>query len=402
MIENLLVYANYMFAICMPFSHIGGYLACALGLAVLWSFHKRIEKEPVYVWLLIFIIYGLVLNMFSASPEIGSAALVGYFSHWLMPFMLGYGLLKSKYFNKIFWAFVIVFGVIVGFSVLAYFHLFYAKIGKDFYLVNEGLLKGLRSHIALAALCLLTSFLVLAQALLRKDIPSAKRIFYFVLFLFFVFALFLTGSRGYYIAALASYFLFGLFWIFRTKNWGFAVGALAVACVILCAYFFAPVVKERLQRTTSHDMNIQERLSLYKVAVAEIKSRPVFGYGPGQGIKQEKFFEMLPENLKTVGRHPALHSFYLNFAADFGLGGLVIFIGIVFFMFKGLLKSFSSDDLFLSAAGIGLFWGLVAVLIGDMFDTLLRGPGVAMELFWLTGLVLRQIREKACESAEQR
>ena len=401
MIENLLVYANYMFALLMPFSHIGGYLACGLGFVFLWSFHKKIEKNPVYVWLLIFIIYGILVNFLSAAPDIGSAALVGYFSHWLMPFVLGYGLVNYGYFKKIFWAFIIVFGAIVGFSVLAYFHLFFPQVGRDFYLVHQGLLKGLRSHIALAALCLVSSFLVLAQALLRKDIPAAKRIFYFALFLGFVFALFLTGSRGYYIAAVASYFLFGIYWIFRTKNWRFAVLGAAVAGVILCAYFFAPVVKQRLEKTTSHDMNILERLSLYKVALEEIKSKPLFGYGPGQGIKQQKFFEMLPDNLKSVGRHPALHSFYLNFAADFGLAGLAVFIAIMFFIFKGLSKSFSSDDLFLSAAGIGLFWGLIAVLIGDMFDTLLRGPGVAMELFWLTGLVFRQIREKACESAEQ-
>ena len=401
MIENLLVYANYMFAFLMPFSHIGGYLASGLGLVVLWSFHKKIEKEPVYLWLLIFIIYGIFFNFFSSDPRVGSAALVGYFSHWLMPFVLGYGLVNSGYFKKIFWAFIIVFGAIVGFSVLAYFHLFYAQVGKDFFLVNEGLLKGLRSHIALAALCLASSFLVLAQGLIRKDIPAGKRIFYIVLFLGFVFALFLTGSRGYYIAAVASYSLFGIYWILKTKNWRFAVLGAVGAGVILCAYFFAPVVKQRLEKTTSHDMSILERVSLYRVALEEIKSRPIFGYGPGQGIKQQKFFEMLPYNLKTVGRHPALHSFYLNFAADFGLAGLAIFIMILYFIFKGLLKSFSSNDLFLSAAGIGLFWALIGVLIGDMFDTLLRGPGVAMELFWLTGLILRQIKEKTCESAEQ-
>jgi len=402
MIENLLVYANYMFAILMPFSHIGGYLSCAIGLVLLWSFHKKIEKEPLYVLLLLFIIYGIVLNLFSGIPDVGNGALVGYFSHWLMPFILGYGLVNPGYFKKIFWAYVIVFASIVGFSVLAYFHLFYSQFGKDFYLVNEGLLKGLRSHIALAALCLAGSFLVLAQSLVRKDISKTRRVLYFALFLFFVFALFLTGSRGYYISALISYTLFGIFWVFRTKNWRFLVFGLAVAGVIFGAYFFTPVVKERLEKTTSHDSNIQERLALYRVAVAEIMARPLFGYGPGQGIKQKKFFEMLPENLKNVGRHPALHSFYLNFAADFGLVGFFIFLAILYFTFKGLSASFGSDNLFLASAGMGIFWGLAAVLIGDMFDTLLRGPGVAMELFWLIGLVFRQISEQKCESAQQR
>jgi len=401
MIDNLLIYANYMFSILMPFTHIGGYLSCSFGVILIWSFYKKIEKEPLFLLISVFIVYGLILSIFSGQPSTGFSTMLGYFSHWFMPFVLGFSLLNPKYFKKIFWTFIIVFGSITFFSVLAYFHLFFPKIGKDFYLVNEGLLKGLRSHIALGALCLLSSFLVLTQALLRKEISAGKRLNLFMLFLFFVFALFLTGSRTYYISAVISYLCFGIFWVVRTRNWRLLASGAAVLAVILCAYFFAPVVKERIQRTTSQDSNIQERVSLYKVAISEIKTRPFFGYGPGQGIKQLEFFEMLPADMKNVSRHPALHSFYLNFAADFGIIGFLIFVGILYFIFCGLDKSFYCGDDFLVSVGAGLLWGLVGILIGEMFDTLLRGPGVAMEVFWLTGLVFRQLKEKGCESAAQ-
>ena len=47
------------------------------------------------------------------------------------------------------------------------------------------------------------------------------------------------------------------------------------------------------------------------------KARPLFGFGPGQGIKQKEFFEKLPEGERYFpNRHPALHLFYLNLAAD--------------------------------------------------------------------------------------
>ncbi len=218
MIENLLIYANYMFSILMPFTHIGGYLACSIGIILLWSFFEKIKDEKAFIFISLFIVYGLITSAFSGQPQTGFSTMLGYFSHWLMPFALGFGLISPKYFKKIIWTFIIVFGSITFFSVLAYFHLFFPKIGKDFYLVNEGLLKGLRSHIALGALCLLTSFLVLNQALFRKGITSAKRIFLVVLFLFFVFAIFLTGSRSYYIAAILSYCAFGIFWTIKDKE----------------------------------------------------------------------------------------------------------------------------------------------------------------------------------------
>ncbi len=114
-----------------------------------------------------------------------------------------------------------------------------------------------------------------------------------------------------------------------------------------------------MQKTSPEDSNIIERFSLYKVALSEIKSRPVFGFGPGQGIKQLEFFQTLPENMKSVSRHPALHSFYLNFAADFGFSGFLIFLAILYFLFSGLNKSFYCKDEFLASLGSGLIWGLI-------------------------------------------
>ncbi|MCX5782174.1 MAG: O-antigen ligase family protein [Elusimicrobia bacterium] len=405
MIENLLVYANYMFAILMPFSHIWGYLSVSFGIIFLWNFYKRIEKEKLFYILIIFIVYGLIINLFSGQPNVGYMTLIGYFSHWLLPFVLGYGILKAGYFRNIIWGYFTVFGVIVGISIMAYFGLFSPQFLKGFYsegLVYDGLLRGLRSHIALAALCLFASFFFLAQGLIRKDISVKTRIFFFSLFLFFNFAILLTGSRGYYIAAFISYFSFSVFWTLKTKNWKiFLLSFFSLSLIAICSYLFVPVVKERIYKTTSSDLNIQERISLYKVALQEITSRPFLGYGPGQGIKQQKYFDMLPDNLKKVGRHPHLHSFYLNFTADFGLVGLLIFAAIAYFIFTGLIKTFRSTDLFLAAIAIGVFWGFIGIFIGDSFDTLLGGPGVAMELFWFLGLIFSQSRNSLCKSAEQ-
>ncbi|OGS08419.1 MAG: hypothetical protein A2204_08240 [Elusimicrobia bacterium RIFOXYA1_FULL_47_7] len=133
---------------------------------------------------------------------------------------------------------------------------------------------------------------------------------------------------------------------------------------------------------------MQGRVILYKVAFWEIRERPFFGFGPGEGVKQEKYFNMLPPEQQALKNHTHLHSFYLNFMADFGLAGFVIFILMVFYWLKTVWTAYHSGSNFNKAVSFGLFWGIIGILAGDSFDTLLRGPGVAMELFWLTGIVI--------------
>jgi len=204
----------------------------------------------------------------------------------------------------------------------------------------------------------------------------------------------LTGSRGYYISAAIVFSLFAVIWSVRNKKIQYlVVFAVAVSLCAVLLYKFNPEVKHRITRTGSSDNNITERLYLYKVALSEIKDRPLFGCGPGQGIRQKAYFETLPENMRNLGRHPALHSFYLNLTADFGLAGLLIFIIIIALIFKRLLTILHLSDNPANVFAFGLFWGLIGLLIGDCFDTILRGPGVAMEFFWALGIVFRLSNE---------
>jgi len=95
--------------------------------------------------------------------------------------------------------------------------------------------------------------------------------------------------------------------------------------------------------------------------------------------------------MKNVGHHPHLHSFYLNFLADFGVAGGIVFAVMLFLIFKRLwTMSSNTKDSAMRALAYGLFWGFSGVLIGDCFDTLLLGPATAMELFWLIGITFRQ------------
>ncbi|MFH1369257.1 MAG: O-antigen ligase family protein [Elusimicrobiota bacterium] len=385
-----IIITNYIFAAGMLISHICGYAAAGIGLFFSLKSLKGFVRERIALLFVVFLAYGLLRSVFSPEPGTGFMAMLGYFSQWTLPFLLGYSLAELKDVKRVFWILCGVYLLILLLSVLAYFGLFYQKLAADTFLVGDedGLLKGLRSHIAFAALCLLFSFLFISQSFFSKEASTAKKALFVVLAVIPLGAMFLTGSRGYYLATAVSYSLFALFWVISTKRWKLVIGFAAVALLISAGlYQLFPNIRYRLQNTGMHDRSVIGRVALYKVAVREILANPVFGVGPGQGTRQKQYFLELTEYEKMLSRHGHLHSIYLNTAAEFGLTGFAL-AALIFIEILRRLRSFGfSGAGFENALAIGLFWGIIGILIGDVFDTLLRGPGTAMELFWLSGLV---------------
>jgi O-antigen ligase len=394
MIDTLLVACNYLFAVGMPVTHIAGYAAVFAGLCLSWKYLKELRDEPLFLWLLVFVFYATLRSLFSGEPQIGFTATFGYFAHWLLPFLLGFCLKERNAVKRSFWLFYWMFVVIAVLSVLAYFGLSIREIVPRVFFAHEGLLKGLRSHIAFGAVCVVMSFISLGQGMLRDDLPRQKRTLFFMVALLFTGALFLTGSRSYYIAAAVTYPAVGIYWAVRTGQWRWlAAGVAGIACIVTLLYFCTPFLRSRIQHTGPKDNNVVERVVLYRVALWEVRDNPLFGWGPGQGIRQTKYFDRLPER-RDVQKHPHLHNFYLNLAADFGLIGLVLFGGMIYLILRSAWDIGLHDpEPFFRAFGFAVFWGFLGVLVGDCFDTLLRGPGTAMEVFWLAGLVLGRSRE---------
>ena len=81
---------------------------------------------------------------------------------------------------------------------------------------------------------------------------------------------------------------------------------------------------------------------------------------------------------------------YLNLLAEFGIIGFVLFGIIILLIFKNLYICYKEKH---SVLALCLLFAWISLLIGDCFDTVLRGPRVAMEYFWLTGLVLNKIKK---------
>ena len=388
--QKMLNVSNYIFAATMLFSHIGGYVAVGLGFLFSFNVWKKLFREKIFIWMLAFLAYGMIRSLFSTMPDAGYMTMLGYFSQWLLPFMLGYSITTTKHFRNAIEIFISVFLVILTLSTLAYFGFFPKVIGQDNILVSvqDGLLKGLRSHIAFAALCVLFSFISLGKALVKGNNTPLEKWVYIILAVFPLGVLFLTGSRGYYAAAFAVYSIFGVYWLIKTGSARILVTVMLAAVVFGSLFYLElPNLRARINHTGAQDASFTERLSLYKVALAEIKSNPVFGIGPGEGTLRGEFFNVLPPERQAVRRYGHLHSFYLHITAEMGFVGLAFFCVIIYLVLIKLYSAMNTADGMLKALAFGVFWGFIGILFGDMLDTLLRGPGTAMELFWLTGLV---------------
>jgi O-antigen ligase len=381
---------NYLFGFSMPFSHIGGYVTSGLAFLVSWYYWKKVRKDTFFLWLRILMIYGFIRAIFSAQSNVGLSTMLGYMSHWFCPFILGYAVSEKAALKRSFYAYYITFVVLIMLSVLAFFGYFKPIFGQ-FQLVYDGLLKGGRSHIALGAILLTLSMFSLGQAVFNTEHDKLRRIGFGFFSIFLLSSIILTGSRGYYIAAALTLTLVAVVWVFYlkpVKKRFMLLGFVVIATLVYGAYFKVPLIRYRLGEVGARASSVADRVWLYKIAVNEIKTRPVFGYGPGQAVMQRSFFEIIPPEKAYVKEFGHLHSFYLHFAADFGLLGLSLFFVMIFVGLREVWQVFVASDTFVKAMAFGLFFALIGVMLGDTMDTLLRGPGVAMELFWFTGMLL--------------
>lgn len=386
---TIISFLNMLFAATIPVTHISGYAAGVGALVVAWPYRRPLLAEPAVAALGLMIVYSAVRTIVSSEPAVGWGAVYGYIAHWVLPLLLGYlagravPALMPRLITVLSAGFMALFAV----TFTAYLGLMPGIVTipglGEFVFVESGLFKGLHSHIALAALCLILIF-VHAHLWVENRRPFSLAVIGVC-----VVVLVLTGSRGYYIAAIVSGAAFALWHaVTRRKYKQLFAGIGLAAAVAVLAYAAVPTLRARIHGAGPQDNNVRERLALYSVAVSEIKDRPLTGFGPGQGIRQSAYFARLEPDMRGVGRHPHLHSFYLNLLADTGFIGCMLFAAIIVTLLRRLWRAGAGGPSYAATLGRGLFWAFIGVLVGDCFDTLLLGPRVAMELFWLAGLAM--------------
>ena len=139
------------------------------------------------------------------------------------------------------------------------------------------------------------------------------------------------------------------------------------------------------------DLSVTSRINSYKAAILIFKNNFIFGVGPRQAVKQDEYY-MVRNSSKEEEHHSRhLHSIYLSVLAEFGSIGFVLFCAIIFLIMKNLYYEYKYNN---SLLALCMLFAWLSLLIGDCFDTILSGPRVAMDYFWLTGLILAKSSNK--------
>jgi len=380
---NFLLKLNYLFATGIIFTHIAGYIISFASLLFIYKNWKYLKQEKIFLAMSLFLGYGFVLAFFTDEQSKAFGEMFNYFASWLPPFILGYYITDkiSKY--KTIVLYIAIFTIIAILSVLAYYGLFYKTIFNGHF-AGEGLyghVNALLWHISLGAMCVLISSISLVFLLFKEDLSNKIKLFLSVFSVFWIAVLFLTGSRGYYIAGFITYCLIAFFYIYKFKKIKIPLIIFAaVSCIGLVIYLNNPYMQQRIKNTNlNSEESVTYRLQAYPVVFEIFKKSPVFGVGPRQTIEQP---ELKKINF-VAGRH--MHSFYINTLADFGLTGLILFAVLIFLILKRLYSVYVSEN---SLFALAMIFAWMSLLIGENFDTILRGPRVAMDYFWITGLIL--------------
>ena len=384
---------NYIFSIGIIFSHVIGYTVSILAFFFIYKNWNNIKNNKIIIFVTAFLLYGFLRACFCDYKNEAFEEMFTYLTSWLFPFILGCFLLDNYKKKKIIKAYVITFTVVLVFSILAYFGLFFERVFGEPLALKGQHINACLWHISCGAICVLASCFTLIPLLFKENIILKQKIFLGVATIFFMICLFLTSSRGYYIAGFITYLCIFSFYIYKTKKIVVPFSIVFVSVVMIYSlYLTSPYLQNRLQNTSlTKDWTVSSRLDSYKVAILIFKNNFVFGVGPRHGVKQEEFRTIMDPSIEDLNNARHLHSMWFSVLAEFGAIGFVLFGMMIFLIMKNLYYEYKYNN---SLLALCMLFAWLSLLIGDCFDTVLRGPRVAMDYFWLTGLILAKQNNK--------
>ncbi len=384
---------NYIFSVGIIFSHVIGYIVSIFAFLFIYKNWNNIKNNKIIIFAFAFLLYGFIRAYFCDYAKDAFDEMFTYLTSWLFPFILGYFIADNYKKGKIIKIYILTFTIVIIFSVLAYFGLFYERFLEAPLALKGKLINANLWHISLGAMCVLLSSFSLNTLLFKKDLLKKEKIILGVLTVLFIVSLYLTSSRGYYIAGFITYLCMFAFYVFTTKKFKIPAILFCISFVIISVLFFnSSYMQDRIKNTNlTTDANVTSRIDSYKAAVLIFKNNFVFGVGPRQGVKQAEFYAMTQPLKESRHQIRHLHSMWLAVPAEFGIIGFVLFFAMIFLILKNLYYEYKYNN---SVFALCMLFAWLSLLIGDCFDTVLRGPRVAMDYFWLTGLILAKSSNK--------
>ena len=225
--------------------------------------------------------------------------------------------------------------------------------------------------------------LVLTGAI-RRD----QRLLYMTAIVLMAVALFLSGSRGGFVALVAELILLVLLAtpLRGTKK---IFVRLALAAALLVAVVAGTIfvggessLTRIAETATSKDVTTN-RTHIWAVTIDVIKHNLPFGGGLGAfGVAYTP-----TDDLSGLERVEQAHNDYLQTLADAGMIGLLIGGAFLFLVFRAAKQNIGTQNLFRRAVAIGAAAGIFGVLVHSIFDFVLHTTAIAVLFLLLLALL---------------
>ncbi len=328
----------------------------------------------------IFIIFAFVSAITSAMPVYCLNGLAFKTLEWFVIYFLFLEVFREK--KHIMWAFNI-FLITSAAIILDTLQQFFVT-NRDIFLgyrITDGRATASLQHANnLSAYLIFVVFVNLWFCL--KEVNRKLRIVYEVLFVLSLCSLFLTFSRGAWVAVMVGLVVFFI-WIKAAQKFRFFIIISSIIALISVGIFFTIHLKAaRLDQQNLH-LTASWRTQLWLDSLKMILIRPCFGYGPNTFMTTFSEFGRLLRGPAYYTPTYA-HNCYIQLAAEVGFLGLLAFGTILGALFTNSLKFIRGKvplDKFqtLSAAVLS---GLLAFLLHSFVDTNFFSLQL-VALFWI-------------------
>jgi len=322
---------------------------------VLLSFVKKPVFPPKATKAVVFFIFSMFISLFFASNfRVALYSFSKYFIFYISIFYLA-EVNINKIFRTIFYS-----------SLLVMSYGVFQKIRIDFIHWQLGFSGRVFSFLGNPNF--FSSYLVSILPVYFYLFEKEKKSVYFACFLFNFLMIFFTKTRGSIIAGIV---LVVFLIYFSLKNNFFSKRFLKIFSIFVLLFSAIFILRTDL-KLSFNDSSIKERIFKWKVAFAIFKRNPVFGCGIGNvktnfALYQAKVREKFKIKLKGTSESK-IHNDFFQILSELGIFGFVIFLYLLFVIFKNGL---SLKDKVLTATIIS---GVIGIVVNSLSNFPLQLP----------------------------
>lgn len=346
----------------------------------------KIVREPLGVWILFFILTG-VISISSAKYPLESSRVL--FAGIVQPVIFYYILINNVRDRKSIklTIYALIFSIFIA-SSYSLFQLF-SLSGFSPHGILEYRLPSVYYNPLIFAETLILTMPLLFVASISRLFPVIWRKFALLVLLISLFALMLTYSRGAAVALAASTSLLFIKEV-RIRRLAYKAIPFIVLALILQWGLISSIFMRRLptmQYLSEPSNAITERLNGWQSSLTMISDRPLTGVGLGM-FKYNYPQYMISEAILQL---ESAHNLYLNIAVEMGILGLIFFLIILGIIIKRAIFLTKSKDPFIKDISLGLLASAAgySVLVFFGAEFVHKHMFTNMLLFWtIIGLII--------------